>query len=94
MFSASIWNKTVRLNDFDYSHWLGPDYKEKQVLPGRTSTLVQAPHITYMDTIVIGGEFRPANCVKKEGEKVPVLYGILLGMQSFYIDRTSGDVAV
>ena len=47
-----------------------------------------------MDTIVIGGEFRPANCVKKEGEKVPILFGILLGMQSFFIDRTSGDVAV
>ena len=47
-----------------------------------------------MDTIVPGGVFRPAFCVKAEGENVPVLGGILLGMQAFFIDRTSGDLAV
>ena len=85
--------KKVRL-DYDYSEWLGPGYKEKQELPAKAGTLIVAPHTCWMDTIVPGGIYRPAFCVKAEGEKVPVLYGILLGMQAFYIDRTSGDAAV
>ena len=81
----------VHLDEFDYSEWLGPDYKEKQELPNKVSTIIVAPHSCWMDTIVPGGVYMPAFCVKKEGEKVPVLYGILLGAQAFYIDRTSGD---
>ena len=79
---------------FDYTEWLGPGYKESQKLPAKIGSIIVAPHICWMDTIVIGGVFRPAFCVKADGAKVPVLFGILLGMQAFYIDRTSGDLAV
>ena len=80
--------------EFDYTEWLGPGYKESQKLPAKSGTIIVSPHSCWMDTIVIGGVFRPAFCVKAEGAKVPVLCGILLGMQAFFIDRTSGDVAV
>lgn len=31
-------------DDYDYSEWLGPDYKEKQELPIKVSTHIGAPH--------------------------------------------------
>merc|ERR1711920_605542 len=86
--------KKVNLKDFDYTEWLGPGYKEKQELPKKVSTCLIAPHVCWMDTIIPGGIHQPAFCVKEEGKNVPILCGILLGMQAFFIDRTSGEVAV
>ena len=82
------------IDDFDYSEWLGPGYKEKQVLPAQIATHVGAPHSCWLDTTVTLVFENHTFCVKKEGENVPVLSGILHGNQSFFIDRTSGDVAV
>ena len=86
--------KIVDADDFDYSEWLGPGYKDKQELPLKVSTHIGAPHSCWLDDTVTQTVENHAFCVKAEGEKVPILYGILLGMQAFYIDRTSGEEAV
>ena len=67
------------LDDYDYSEWLGPNYKETQELPQKVSTIIIAPHTCWIETIICGGIHQPAFCVKKEGEKVPVLRGIMYG---------------
>ena len=40
----NTWVTFSDLDDFDYSYWLGPDYKTKQKLPKNVSTIVAAPH--------------------------------------------------
>ena len=81
-------------DDYDYTEWLGPGYKEKQVLPAKVATHIGAPHSSWLDDTVTLIFETHTFCVKHEAENLPVLSGILHGNQSFYIDRTSGDVAV
>ena len=86
--------KLVELDDYDYSEWLGPNYKDKQVLPEKVATHIGAPHSCWLDDTVTLAFENHSFCTKKEGENVPVLSGILHGNQSFFIDRTSGEKAV
>ena len=67
------------LNDYDYSEWLGPGYKEKQVLPDKVVTHIGAPHSHWCDDTVTLKFENHTFCVKAEGENVPVLSGILHG---------------
>ena len=84
-----MWQFDVEL-DYDYTEWLGPDYKNKQQLPKAVSMIIIAPHTTWPDTIIPGGVHNPCFCVKAESASVPVLAGILKGQQGFYIDRSDG----
>lgn len=49
---ATCMRCNVKRIDFDYSQYLGPDYKEKQVLPKHISTIV-SNHSAWIDTIMM-----------------------------------------
>ena len=82
------------MSDYDYSPWLGPDYKEKQVLPVKVATHIAAPHSSYLDSTLTQYVENHAFCIKREAEKAFLLKDILGPMQVFYIDRSAGDEAV
>ena len=84
----------IRADDFDYSEWLGPGYKEKQELPAKVSTHIAAPHASWLDTVVMQYFENHAFAVKKEAEKNVIVRNFLAPMQVFYIDRKAGDQAV
>ena len=71
--------KFEELDDIDYSEWLGPGYKEKQVLPQKIATHIGAPHSVWLDTTVTLAFENHSFCTKKEAENVPVFSGILHG---------------
>ena len=44
--------KFEELDDYDYSEWLGPKYREEQVLPEKIATHIGAPHSCWLDDTV------------------------------------------
>ena len=72
-----IWVTKVDLDDFDYSEWLGPGYKEKQELPVKIATHIGAPHACWLDVTLMQYIENHAFCAKKEAEKAPLLKDII-----------------
>lgn len=48
---SGVWINFKKV-DCDYSHWLGPDYKEKYK-KGLTAPIVVSNHITHMDPGIV-----------------------------------------
>ncbi len=88
------WINTDYLEDYGYTEWLGPGYKEKQVLPLKVSTWIGAPHSSWLDTAMPQYVEDHAFAVKKETKQVPLLRDMFSQMQCIYIDRTAGQEAV
>ena len=49
-FVCGLWI-TPKTIEFDYSEWLGPDYKEKYK-KGVTAPIVICNHITHLDPVI------------------------------------------
>lgn len=63
-----------KLVDYDYSQYLGKDYK-KDKQPPYISTLI-SNHVSWTDIIVYISQYQPAFAAKKELRKIPV-FGLL-----------------
>lgn len=74
LFFAGMRSSKTTLLDFDYSSYLGPDYKDEP-LPEHIATYV-SNHTSYLDVINLVKYFAPAFAAKKSLRKVPV-FGIL-----------------
>ena len=88
------WVTKIDIDDFDYTEWLGPGYKETQVLPSKVATHIGAPHVSSFDDTLQQFIENHAFCIKVEAKKVPFLSSILEQMQVFYISRNAGEDAV
>ena len=67
----------ISADDFDYTEWLGPGYKEKQELPKKVSTHIGAPHACWLDTVIMQYFENHAFAVKAEAGKVAIIRAFL-----------------
>lgn len=75
-----------RRTDYDYSYYLGPDYKKTQKLPQNVSTIVMN-HQSWIDNIIAVVLFHPAFMIKAEVLKVPFVGEVLAGLKCQYVER-------
>lgn len=61
--------------DFDYSEYLGPDYKKTQTIPKNIATYI-SNHSSWTDIIIFLNQYQTAFAAKKELKKIPV-FGLL-----------------
>lgn len=73
-------------SDFDYSYYLGKDYKKTQVLPKKASTIV-SNHTSWLDAPVLIAAYHPGFCVNEESRSVPFLNTEIDCLNSVYISR-------
>lgn len=73
-------------SDFDYSYYLGKDYKRNQQLPKKTSTIV-SNHTSWLDAPVLIAAYHPGFCVNEESRSVPFLNTLIDCLNSVYIQR-------
>lgn len=88
MFISLVHLEYKWVDDYNYEKYLGPDYKKTQELPAKVSTVVAAPHQSWLDDLIlVASPFFPAFGVKAEQKNIPNLYSILAGLKAFYIER-------
>lgn len=76
--------------NFDYSYYLGPDYKENYKKIKRTSTIV-SNHVSWLDPVVLIKNVRPAFSPSEEFRNVPLLGKLIDSIDSIYIPRGGSD---
>ena len=64
--ALSLYVTKIDLDDYDYTEWLGPGYKEKQELPNKIATHIGAPHACWLDDSLMQYFENHAFCVKAE----------------------------
>jgi 1-acyl-sn-glycerol-3-phosphate acyltransferase len=72
--------------DFDYTPFLGPDYKETQIIPKKVSTII-SNHSSWLDVPILISNFRAAFASKKSFRKVPVFGIIVEALGCIFISR-------
>jgi lysophosphatidylcholine acyltransferase/lyso-PAF acetyltransferase len=76
--------------DYDYSEYLGPDYKATQQLPKFVSMLV-CNHSSWCDTFMLQNKFWNAFVAKKEVRYVPLMGLISQAMGCIFIARSAAQ---
>lgn len=74
VFLSGVKTGKVDRNDYDYSPYLGPDYKAEPT-PNHVPTFV-CNHTSWMDVIILIIHYAPAFAAKKSLRKVPI-FGLL-----------------
>lgn len=88
MFSIGM-RSTRRKVDYDYSEYLGPNYKKEQILPKHVSTLI-VNHSTWIDTQMLVQYYMNA-FVSKEGLRNAPAFGLISqAMGCIFIKRDAG----
>ena len=72
--------------DFDYSYYLGPNYKEQEDKQKRTSTLV-SNHVSFLDGPIIVKHLYPGFSPSAEFKHVSVISAIANAVNSIWIPR-------
>lgn len=85
MKSLSMYSSRKKV-DFDYSEYLGPNYKESTPLPKKVSTLV-CNHSTWVDTTMLFQYFRHSFVSKKSVINAPVMGIVGQAMGCVFIPR-------
>lgn len=83
---ASCMRYSVKKIEYDYSQYLGPDYKDKQVLPKHISTIV-SNHSAWIDTLMIHQMYGCAFAAKKELKYVPLAGLVFQALNIIFISR-------
>lgn len=91
IIKTSFMRVETKYIDFDYSEYLGADYKQTQQLPPKASTIV-ANHQCWLDSLIlICTPLFPGFAAKVETKKVWVLASLIDALQSLYISRGGTD---
>ena len=80
--------RRIPIKDFDYSYYLGPDYKE-QLQSKRPSCLCVTGHTTWMDAVSLVFYYQSNFISKKSLERVPIIGTILVSMGNLFVDRSA-----
>jgi len=78
--------------DYDYTEYLGQDYKINQKKIKRTSTIV-SNHVSWLDTVVLIKNVKPAFAPSSEFRNVPILSTLIDSIDSIYIPRGGSEEA-
>lgn len=78
--------------DYDYTEFLGPDYKINQKKIKRTSTIV-SNHVSWLDTVILIKNVKPAFAPSSEFKNVPILSTLIDCIDSIYIPRGGSEEA-
>lgn len=76
----------VDASDYDYSYYLGPDYKKTQQLPKQVSTIIMN-HQHWADNLIAVMLAFPSVVGKVEAKSVPFLYSIIAPLNCLFIQR-------
>lgn len=87
VIGMSSWQKKI---DYDYSEYLGPDYKKTQTKPKRVSTII-SNHITWLDPVVFIKTMRPAFSPSAEFRHLPLVANLIDALDSIYIPRGGSE---
>ena len=77
------WLKVERVENIDYSKWLGPDWKPQWKGAG---TLV-SNHVSWLDIVMAYGYFFPAFVSKRSVEQLPGVKTIMAAIDGLFVDR-------
>ena len=77
---------TKEFIDFDYSPYLGPNYKETTVPPKHLSTYI-SNHTSWMDVPVLISRLRPAFASKATFKNTPIFGIIVKSLGCLFISR-------
>ena len=77
---------TRKCVDFDYSTFLGPNYKETTMKPKYLSTYV-SNHASWLDVPILISHLRPAFASKKTFKTVPIFGIIVQSLGCLFISR-------
>ena len=72
--------------DYDYSYFLGPNYKERTVYPKHFSTYV-SNHTSWLDIILMVSYIKPAFTPKSVLKKIPVVGLLVMALGCITISR-------
>jgi len=91
-----LWFGGIRLStrdiDFDYSAYLGPNYKKDLRRSPITSTIV-SNHVTWMDSIIMARVFSPSFTPKIELKSAPLLGTLGMCLNNIWMPRGRSDEA-
>mmetsp|Transcript_96418 Transcript_96418/g.132770 ORF Transcript_96418/g.132770 Transcript_96418/m.132770 type:complete len:206 (+) Transcript_96418:18-635(+) len=86
LIDCGVWLNIEQL-DFDYSEWLGADYKEHEKPIKKVSTFVMN-HWSLVDVICLTStNIQPAFCAKAELRKIPIVGMLVELLQCIFIER-------
>jgi 1-acyl-sn-glycerol-3-phosphate acyltransferase len=77
---------TRKFVDFDYTPFLGPNYKESCIPPKHVSTIV-SNHSSWLDVPILISHFKAAFASKKTFRKVPIFGLIVQALGCIFISR-------
>ena len=80
----------LRYVNFDYTYYLGPNYRVNQKKIKRTSTIV-SNHVSWLDAVVLIKNVRPAFAPSEEFRNVPLLGKLIDSIDSIYIPRGGSE---
>ena len=84
---GGVFTKYHYLNDYDYSYYLGPNYKEEQKNMKRVSTIV-SNHTSWCDALaLLSGPYVPGFGAKKEFRKAPIVGLACICANCIFISR-------
>jgi len=97
VFLFKFWNSLIPMMafmsvsferiDYDYSYYLGPDYRKTQKLPKKASTVV-ANHQSWIDNMILKiSPVCPAFAAKVETKRVWILASMIRYTQGIFITR-------
>jgi 1-acyl-sn-glycerol-3-phosphate acyltransferase len=91
-----LWLGGIRVSsrkmDYDYTEYLGPDYKNDLKKSPFTSTIV-SNHISWMDSIIMARVFRPSYTAKVELKSAPLLGTLGKCLNNIWMPRGRSDEA-
>ena len=90
-----LWNAFCRWErrsmDFDYTKYLGPDYKKKN--EGKNASTIVANHMSWMDAFILTLIYQPSFCPMDGLRKTPGVGTVAQALNCVFIPRGS-DAAV
>ena len=86
---AGVTSSKVAVN-FDYSYYLGPNYKQQTFDQNKTSTIV-CNHVSWLDPVVMIKEVAPAFAPSSEFKGKPLLGTLIDALDSIYIPRGGSE---
>lgn len=75
--------------DYDYSKYLGPNYKETQ--KKKNVKLMVSNHVSYLDAPILNMAFTPSFCPTLGFKNIPIFGRILTTLSCIFIPRGSSD---
>lgn len=77
---------TLIYKDVDYEYYLGPNYRRNSIKLRKTSTII-CNHVSWLDTVILLKNVRPAYGASSEFSKAPLLSTFINTLDGIYIPR-------